>query len=434
MLPLEGVRVIDCSHIWAGPFTATLLANLGAEVIRVESIQRMSGMRGSLTPLAAPPPNVARSSLGWGYAENTTGERPYDRYAGYNGTNYNKLSITLDLLRPAGQELFQRLAALSDIVTENYAAGVLSRMGLGYDTLSKINPGIIVISMPLLGNTGPYRHWRGGGPNSDTMSGHVSLRGYNEGETAGRQGTLHTDAVVPPNAAFAAVAALYRRRRTGRGQLVDVSHAEAFMPHLGEFFLDYSMNGRVAKPLGNRHPDWAPHGVYRAQGDDRWVAIAVRSEEEWAALGQALGDPEWSHDPRFTSAEGRKAHEDELDRLLEGWTREQEPAAIAAALQTAGVPAAPVHTHADTYADPHLAARGFFQTLSHPAYGAHRHPGMGWRSSGAANETPMPAALLGEHNRQVLAGLLGLSDDDYARLESDRIIGNAYLPTAMASR
>ncbi|MCX6020447.1 MAG: CoA transferase, partial [Chloroflexi bacterium] len=401
----------------------------GAEVVRVETIQRM-GFRGALVPPAAPPPGVPRSGLGWGYADNQPGEKGYDRYAGYAGVNRNKWGITLDLLRPAGQALYKRLAAVSDVVLENYAAGVLEKLGLGYHDLCKVNPAIIVVSMPLFGNTGPYRHWRGGGFTADPVTGHVALRGYEDEDPGNVQGNLHTDAVMAPTAALAALTALYRRRRTGRGQLVDISHPEAFMPHLGEQFLDYAMNGRSGGPLGNRHPRLAPHNVYRARGDDRWLALAVRSEEEWAALGRVLGEPEWRRDPRFASAEGRKAHEDALDAHLEGWSRDQDASEAAAALQAAGVPAAPVLTHADTYADPHLAARGFFVTVSHPSIGTYRYPGFLWKLHEGESRVRIPPNRLGEHNREVLCGLLGVTDDEYATLEREQVIGDAYLPTA----
>ena len=312
-LPLEGIRILDATDVWAGPYTCTLLGDLGAEVIKVDSIQRF-GSRGQLNPPDTRPDGTP--PVMWAYPDGvprTPGAQPWNRVALYNGINRNKLGITLNLQDPQGKDLFKRIAAISDVVIDNYATGVFARLGLGYEDLKVVKEDIIVISMPLFGNYGTYSQYKGLGSTADPISGHATLRGYLGEDPTGLQGTVHSDAVASSTAPFAAMAAIFYRNRTGKGQFIDFGQCEAYMGHLGEVYLDYTMNGRVQSTRGNRHESAAPHGCYRAKGDDSWVIIAVTNDEEWERFCEAIGNPPWTEDPRFATSLDRHANQDALD-------------------------------------------------------------------------------------------------------------------------
>jgi crotonobetainyl-CoA:carnitine CoA-transferase CaiB-like acyl-CoA transferase len=427
-LPLEGIRVIDGGDVLAAPFACTLLGDLGAEVVRVESIQRLAAWRGQLHPPATKPPGV--DAPGWAYPGGVSGEKPYNRAPHYNGANRNKLGVTLNLRDLRGVELFKRLVAISDVLIENYAVGVYERLGLGYEVLSRINPGIIVISMPLFGNTGPYREWRGMGTDLDPMSGHVSIRGYPDGDPSQMQAHYHSDSVSAVTAAFTALAAVNYRRRTGKGQFIDLSEHETLLPHLGEAFMDYTMNGRVRGRSGNAHSSMAPHGCYRCKGEDAWVTIAVPGKKAWARFRRAIGEPPWAEEERFADASRRRDHQEELDELIAQWTSGHTPYEVLHLLQKEWIPAGPVLNVDDIFTDPHIKERGFFALRRHEEAGEHLYPAPSWKFSRTPLSVRMVANRLGEHNCLVLGGLLGLSEAEVAELERQQVIGAEYLPNA----
>ena len=427
-LPLEGIRILDATDVWAGPYTCTLLGDLGAEVIKVDSIQRF-GSRGQLNPPDTRPDGTP--PVMWAYPDGvprTPGTQPWNRVALFNGINRNKLGITLNLQDPKGKDLFKRIAAISDVVIDNYAAGVFARLGLGYKDLKEVKEDIIVISMPLFGDYGTYSHYKGLGSTADPISGHATLRGYLNEDPTGLQGTVHSDAVASSTAPFAAMAAIFYRNRTGKGQFIDFGQCEAYMGHLGEVYLDYTMNGRVQSTRGNRHDSAAPHGCYRAKDEDSWVIIAVTNDEEWERFCQALGNPTWTDDPRFATSLDRHANQDELDKLVEQWTVQHDHYEIMRLLQSVRVPVGPVLDHGEVYSDPHVNERGFFEEVTHKEAGTHLYPGMNWKFSKTPLSIRIPANCLGEHNEHVFGNLLGLSQDEIAQLETDQIIGTEYLP------
>ena len=372
----------------------------------------------------------------WGYPDVGPGEHPWNRHFIFNGMNRNKNGVTLDLRNPTGVDLYKQLVKVSDIVIENYAYGVMERLGIGYDVLREVNPQIIMVSLPQFGNTGPLKHYKGWGTSAEAMTGHFSIRGYEDQDVGKMQGMVHTDATSSSTVPFAAMAALYYRRRTGKGQFIDFGQCEAFMPHMGELMMDYVMNGRVAKRMGNRHPISAPHGCYPtlpapnlAEGrNNRWITIACRSEDDWQALRQVMGDPGWAGEPQFVDMFSRKRHEDELDEHIAEWTQGYDHYDLFHKLQAVGVPAGPVLDLGETYTDPHLNDRGFFEEVTHKEAGTHRYPGMPWQMSKSQGGIRIPANCLGEHNHEVLTGLLGLSEEEIAQLEADQIIGTEFLP------
>lgn len=425
-LPLEGIRVIDHSVVYAGTAATMLLADMGAQVIRVESISRFPAMTRGFR--ARPTEGLETYP---GYVDGTPGERPWDRWFQYHAIQRNKLGIGLELNRPEGVAVYRKLVGISDIVLENFSQGTMERLGLGYEVLRSWKDDIIMLSASGLGSEGPYKGYGTFGSNLEAISGMMALRGYPCDDLTMRDPSpVWSDNVSASVAAFAVLAALHWRRKTGRGQFVDMAQFEGFLPHMGEFILDYTMNGRVGQARGNRNTSAAPHGCYPCQGEDRWVTIAVPSDAAWQAFGEAMGSPPWTADPRFESVPGRWKHQDELDRLVAAWTSSHTAGEATRLLQTAGVPSGPVLGPADAYQDPHLDARGFFQTVTHREAGTHRYPGMFFRYSRTPTGIRMPPNGLGEHNHHVLGQLLGMPAEEIAALERDHIIGTEYLPDA----
>ena len=418
-LPLQGIRVLELAEIWAAPYCGALLGDLGAEVIKVEAIQRIA--RGAIKPRPE-----AR-----GYAEGDPGEHPWNRQAAFNAVNRSKLGITLDLTSPSGVEAFRELTAVSDVIVCNYAYGVLDSFGLDYETLRSIKPDLIVLMMPGYGNTGPYRRYRSMGMTLDAVSGHSALRGYPDLDLSNISVVHHPDAVGAATAVFAITTTLLRRARTGKGQLIDMAQAEAFMPHLGEVFLEHGMTGRTRERRGNRHPAMAPHGCYPCLGDDRWVTIAVRSEDEWRAFCEVIGTPGLVDDPRFASLEVRLQNQDELDVQVAQWTSTRDRYEVTSLLQARGVPSGPVlDPCGDAYDDPHLNERGYFEVVTHPEAGTYPLSGRIWKFSDGPVPTQIPAPCLGEHNEYILGQVLGIPDEALQRLEADNVIGTVPLEGA----
>ncbi len=419
-LPLDGIRVIDSGDIWATPYGCSQLADYGAEVIRIENTRRMSNRGNSLNP----PPGTP------GIVDKEPGERPWERVAGFNNANRNQLGVTMDLTQPEGVRLYKRLVESSDILVENYATGVIDRLGLGYDVLKEINPGLIMISMPLFGSTGPYKNYRGMGSTADPLSGHTSLRCYEDGDPSMIGQTVHSDAVSANMVVFLSLAALNYRRRTGKGQWIDFSQSEGFMPTLGEAVMDYTMNGRAAAAKGNRHDSWAPHNAYRCQGDDHWITIACTNDEEWDALIKAMGSPTWASEDRFSDSMKRWRNQKELDALITEWTKDKDHYEVMHVLQAAGVPSGAVLDYREVFQDPHIQHMGFFEKVTKKWCGTHLWPGMAWRLTKTPGSIRRPAPCLGEHNTYILGEILGLTEEEMAYLESKNVIGTIYLEGA----
>jgi crotonobetainyl-CoA:carnitine CoA-transferase CaiB-like acyl-CoA transferase len=424
---LAGLRVIDLSQIFAGPYATKLLADMGAEVIRVECAAR-SG-RGGALPRMKP-----GGAFGASFPDGDTGERSYNRFAYYNEVNRNKYAITLDLTKSLGVEVFKRLVRISDVVVENFTPRVMKNFGLDYPVLRMTNPQIITISLSGYGQDGPYRDYVTYGEGIEAMVGLSQLTAYPDGEPL-KPGVAYADATSGLHAAFAILAALHYRRLTGMGQYIDLAMREAVTPILGEAIMNYTMNKRAAKPMGNRHPVMAPHGCYRAQGKDRenkkegaWIAIAVSSDEEWSAFCHAMGDPPWTRDEKFASRSGRLANREELDRLIGEWTSGYDHIELMNMLQGSGIKAGAVFNISELAHDPHLNERGFFEELSHPEAGTHLYPGVSWRMSRTPGRLRLPAPCFGEHNRYVFGELLGMSDEEVSRLADEGVSASEPLP------
>jgi crotonobetainyl-CoA:carnitine CoA-transferase CaiB-like acyl-CoA transferase len=405
--PLEGIRVIDLTVVWAGPFGAALLGDLGAEVIKVDDIQRWDtitrGQNATVEAIKAHGGNVAEDAEPWNLSAN------------FNSVGRNKKSVTIDLTRKEGQEAFYRLVANSDVFIENNAPDVLKKLNITYDDLRQHNPNLIMMSLPAFGSTGPYSFFRAYGANMEAVVGHTLLRGYVDTDATTVTSVFLADACGGATSAFAIMSALYHRRKTGRGQYIDMSQAENVMHTLTQAIMDYSMNGRIQTTLGNRHPYRAPQGCYPCTGEDNWITISVGSDEEFAGLCKVIGRDDLLSDSRFADQPGRHANQDALDEAIAAWTSTQDRMDAFHTLQAAGVPAGPVFRPADVFADPHLRARDDFQTVHHPAAGTYEH----YKTSiHHMSKTPLPirkhAALLGEDNEYVYKEVCGYTDEEYA--------------------
>ncbi len=412
-LPLQGIRVLDMTQVWAGPFTTTLLGDLGADIIRVEDSVDYAVSRGAL----ARPDKELLESLNWlcAFPDDEPGERPWNRGAFFNIHARNKRSATVDLRRAEGVELFLRLVEKVDVMVENNSTGVIDKLGIGWDVLHRRNPRLILIRMPALGLTGPLSSIVGFGANFEAMCGLTALRGYPDADPSYNKPVYYMDTASGAAGAVAALAALRRRRHTGVGEMVEVAQGENMLNLIGEYLIDAARSGRDWAPAGNRHLTDAPQGAYRCQGDDRWVVLSVDSDDAWANLVEVMGNPAWGLDARFATAAGRRAHQDELDRRIGEWTATLDRWEVTRRCQAVGVIAGPVLDEPDTLTDPHLRARGFFRVRGSEEVGWHEYPGHPWKWNGP----PLQWGGLcpyGGANADVWQGLVGLPGDAYEQM------------------
>jgi len=410
--PLDGVRVLDLSRVWAGPHCTRILADLGAEVIHISG-RRLVGRR-----------EVTRETamiLGT-YPDNDPGERPWNRNVLNNDMGRNKLDVTLELNTERGVELFKQLVKISDIVIENYSPRVMPNLGINYPVLKAINPAIIYCSMPGYGPEGPFQNFVSYGTTIDPHSGLASRMGY-PGEEPHMSGNAYPDPASGMFATGAIMTALFSRYRTGKGQYISLAQAESGAALTGEASLGYQLSGEVPPRIGNGHVRKAPHGAYPCKGDDKWVAISVGTEEQWANFREAIGKPEWADDERYLTLEGRLQHQIELDGHVADWTRGRDAYDAMRLLQKAGIAAGVVVNADELMNDEHLNQRGFFWKFNHPEAGVQTHAGQPIRLSQTPARHYRPAPTLGQHHPYVLGELLGLSDDEITDLEETGIIG-----------
>ncbi len=424
-LPLQGVRVAALTVVWAGPYATALLSDLGAEIIRMESPNYSPYLTRGPTP--RPSQGYIDALGGWGGAmpDRLVGERPWNRWPLFNAHARNKLGMTVDLTLPSGQEIAQRLLQASDVFIENNVPETLEKLQLTYDHVSTANPGIVMISMPAFGTTGPYRNYRALGVNNEGVAGHNSLRGYTDMDASALSPIFSADAAAGASAAFAAMAALHHARRTGQGQYIEVSQSENFLPYLGEYFMDYFMNERVGETLGNRHP-YALQGCYPCRGDDKWVNISIFDEAQWQAFCGVLGHPSWAAEPQFATHEDRRQYHGALDEHIAQWARQHDPETAMHLLQEAGVPAGAILDQAGAYADPHLQDRGFFQPAYQQDCGTHLYPSAPFRMSETDPNIRSGPVRLGEHNEYVYKTVLGYSGEEYDALTAEGHITMEY--------
>ena len=404
-LPLEGVRVLDFSWVFAGPYACILLGWLGAEVIKIEGHKRSDLMR--------------RSVIWPQYEPNPKGLPP-NQGLGYNTLNQNKKSLTLDLSRPEGVNLAKKLVSISDVAIDNMRPGAMVKLGLGYDDLKKIRPDFISVTLSARGYGGPETDYLGFASIHQSIGGLTYISGHpDDHPTHGSGGDA--DMMNGMVTAYITIAALHHRDRTGEGQFIDISQCEGVTSLIGEYLLGYQMTGQIPERIGNAHPYYAPHSVYRCWGVDRWLALEIHSDEEFATLVRIIGQPELANDPRFADMSSRKRNEKELDQVIGDWVRQRDRDWMVNEFCNAGLAAAPSRDGRDMYADRHLHARKSFVTINHPEIGEIELPAPPFKISDL--EIPaIHAPLLGEHNDYVLKELLGLSDEEISDLQNKDII------------
>jgi crotonobetainyl-CoA:carnitine CoA-transferase CaiB-like acyl-CoA transferase len=403
-LPFAGLRVIDMGTFWAGPYAAMYLGAFGADVIKIESVQRPDGFR-------------------YSGAYPQEGPDWHDRSGIWQATNLNKRDLTLDLSRLDGRQLLRRLIATADILIENFSARVMDSFGLSYADVSELRPDIIMVRMPGFGLEGPWRDYVGWAMGIEQASGMAWATGDPDGRPRNPGGFL--DPVIAMQTSVAIQAALENRRRTGEGQLIEVAQLETAAAMCADQLIAWSIEGEIPGRWGNRCAVMAPQGIYPGAGDREWVALSIRDDDDWQALVDLLDRPEWASAEKLATVSGRLSDHDEIDAHLSVWTSTRSAASVVDVLLAAGIPAGTLLRAPAMYDEPQLVARSWYQSLDHPLCGRRRYPGwpMRWSWPGSAHHRS-GAPTLGQHNAGILGGDLGLTADDLARLAADRIIGD----------
>ena len=423
-LPLKGVRVLDMTVVWAGPYATCILGDLGADIVRVDNPYIFpSATRGALPR----PTKEMVEDIGGifgGYPDADPGERPWNRMALFNAHARNKRSVTLDLRKELGRETFLRLVDECDVMIENNSIDLLEKLGIDWDSLHARNDQLILIRMPSVGLSGPYKNYLGFGVNFEALCGLGAIRGYADSDLSENDAVFHMDAASGSSGAFAALMGLRRRARTGVGELIELSQSENMLNHIGELLIDAERTGVSHDTMGNRHPTRV-QGCYPCQGDDAWVAISAGADD-WAGLVKAMEHPDWAVDERFANHVARLANHDELDSLIGAWTSASTNDHAFKVCQANGVAAAPVLHELEAFADPHLNDRGMFRINGNDETGNHLHPTHLWRWDGPELRWDR-LPVLGGDNEAVFQGLLGLDAAQYATLEADGHISRDYL-------
>lgn len=405
---LQGVRVIDFSMGWAGPLCTRTLGDLGADVIKIEATQYPDWWRG-----------VDRAP------EYVNGQM-YEMMPSFCIMNRNKRGLTLDLRQPHGLALAKRLVAGADIVVGNYSVDVLPKLGLGYDELKTINPRLVMMSMSAFGANSVHRNCRAYGSTLEQGSGLPSVVG-NTGGPPVMSHIAFGDAVGGLNGCAAVLVALTHARNTGQGQFIDLAQIECMIPFIAPWITVHSIDGMPPQRYGNRHPQFVPHGCFRCAGEDNWIVIAATSAEMWQRLALLIGRPDWAADASLSAANGRRGIELLVEKAIEGWTLTRDADQAMAELQAANVAAGVARLPIDLLKDRHLGSRGFLQQIERAFIGLHPQPSMPIREDAGPYPIRRPAPTLGQHNREILSGLLGLTDEEIVQLAREGIIGTKML-------
>jgi len=397
----DGLKLLELGAGAAGPVATRYFADHGATVVRIESARRPDFLR--LVHFKKDDPHGL------------------DGAPMFVLMNPNKKSVAINLSKPEGVEVVRKLVDWADVVSENFSPKAMTRWGLDYESLRARKPDLIMISSCLFGQTGPQRLYPGFGGQGSAISGFNHMTGWSDREAVGPWGTI-TDSLSPRFVALLIVGALLHRRRTGEGQYIDVSQIETGVYALSEMMVRYAANGEVMERVGNRDEQAAPHGVYPCRGEDRWLALAIHSDEEWRLLRREMKDPPFGQDPRFATRAGRLEHADELDEHLGRFTAQHDAAELMSALQEAGLEAGVLQRMDELLADPQLAQRGHFQRRRHVHLGELAFENYAIRLADGPPEIATPGPNLGEHTEEVLCGMLGLAPDEVARMVAEEIL------------
>jgi len=399
--PLEGLKIIDFTWLISGPIACKFMADYGAEVIKVESNSIPDNIR-----LTTP------------FKDNIAGVNRSAMFANYNSSKY---SLSLNLNHPKGLEIAKRLVAWADVVVESFRPGMMKYWGLDYEELRKIKSDIIMLSMTMQGQTGPFNRQPGVGTHLQALAGITHLTGWPDREPAGTP-IPYPDFISPWYIVVATMAALDYRHRTGQGLYINISQLETSLHFMAPSLLDYMVNGRIQSRRGNQHPYAAPHGVYRCRGDERWCAIAIFTDDEWRSFCEAIGRPSWTKESKFATFLNRKGNESELNRLVEEWTLTHTAEEVMDLLQAVGVAAGVVQNGQDILeCDSQLQHRHHFWVFEHPETGRHVTEVAPYRLSRTPGEPRWAAPCLGEHNDYVCTQILGMSDEEFVELLADGV-------------
>lgn len=403
--PLRGLRIVDLTHVWAGPLGTRMLGDLGADIVKVEA------------PLARGPALSPPGGVGV-FAGGEPGTEPWNRQSVTIKLNRSKRGICIDLKSAQGKDTLLELVRVADVVIENFSARAMNNLGLSYEVLSDVNPQIIYVAMPGFGSYGPYSALAAFGPSVEPMTGVGALLGYSKDQPRNSAMAL-VDAVAGVSAAAAVVTAVNRRRETGRGARVELSLHEAGISLFGEFLVDSQLGAQHA-PIGNAHPRYAPHGIYPALGEDQWIAIACPDQACWIALRDEAGL--WTGIEQFDEPSHRLAHRPALDKKLSEWTREQNKHELEQRLQAAGIPAGAVNAAPDVLEDAHLKERGYWVDQALDGQPTVRYPGLAIKLNQKERSVGRPAPKFGEHNREVLQDWLGSTTADVDELIAQGVL------------
>lgn len=399
---LKGIRIADFSWVWAGPYAASLLSYMGAEVIKIESHGRIDQTR--------------KGSIMNG--DNFNG---YDSSPTFNNANLNKQGVTIDITKPEGAELARKIVEKCDIVVANMRPGKMAKLGLGYEDFKKVKPDIIMLESSGFGATGPYKGYAGFAPIFASFGGLAYLTGYEDGTPNVMSGVQ--DMRAGTVSAFIMIAALLHRKKTGEGQYIDLSSSECLSTLVGPELMEYTMNRRSPFRAGNQDAIMAPHNCYRCKGDDKWVSIAVATDEEWNSLKKVMGNPEWAENAeKYGGVLARWQNRKELDGQIAQWTKDFTTYEVTELLQEAGVAAMPSMNAEEILTDPHTKARELFTEVDHPALGNQVVMKPAWKFSETPARIRKPGPLLGEDNGDVFGNLLGMSEAEIKKMEEAEII------------
>ena len=401
-LPLERIRVLDFGWVWAGAVLGHVLADMGAEVIKVESRRRLDPARQG-RPIIGDTPDPEQNPL-------------------YHNVNRGKMCVTVDISHAEGRKVVERLASISDIVVENMSPHAMAAAGLDYSHLRKVNPQIIMVSCPLAGQYGPRNELRGYGNAAGALVGLDSIGADPDADEFCGFNHVQGDPSSSQYGVIAVLAAFHHRLCTGEGQYIDLSMWEAVGTMMGVAAMDRVMNGRIAAPQGNRHAFMSPHGIYPCQGDDMWVSIAVSTQEEWDAFRSALGSPSWAWEERFSDEYQRVLHRKELDHHIAEWTSRRDAYEVMETLQHVGVAAMPCLNQEGRYFNPHLQARAAYVDVEHPVLGTEPLYGIPYKLSGTPGRIRRHAPIMGEHNDYVFGELLGISSEERRYLTEQKVL------------
>ena len=419
--PLDNIRVVDLSRVFAMPFAGANLADLGAEVIKIDTCQAQ--FMETTRTITGP------------FPDNEPGELWWEQGGTFQTLNRGKRSLTLDLRSEEAQRILKELVSVSDIVLENFTPRVMARFGLDYASLRAVKPDLIMVSNTGYGHSGPWSSFGAMASALEPTHGTGAYMGYLEDDGSGalraadvpnKVGNSYTDFLATWTALVSVMAALLHRAKTGRGTWVDLAMYQNGASFIGEGLLAYAFNGERSRRMGNRHAAMAPHGCYPCAGEDQWVTIAVRDDADWVEFRRAIGVPEPAAEARFATVRGRLEAQDELDAMVAGWTQQRTSYEVMETLQGAGVPAGPVLTARQALSDGHFRQRGFFERVTHPAetgLDSKEYIGRGWKFSGSEAGIAGPAPLLGEANDYALRELLGLTPEQVGELAEQEVIG-----------